>query len=118
MSLGLRRVHGFAWHHRGPGRGALPCCTTYGSSFWQGLAINLGMFLILVVSLNLFNGFTGVFSLGHIGFMALGAYIAAILTLPVTGKQAYLPDLPGWLRRRQPGPDGRSVSRSVFCSRP
>jgi len=71
--------------------------SVYGSSFWQGLAINLGMFLILVVSLNLFNGFTGVFSLGHIGFMALGAYVAAILTLPIASKQAYLPNLPGWL---------------------
>ena len=71
--------------------------SSYASSFWQGLFINMGMFLILVLSLNLFNGFTGVFSLGHIGFMALGAYIAAILTLPPEGKLAYLPDLPAWL---------------------
>ena len=68
-----------------------------GSGYLQGLAINIGLFMILVVSLNLFNGFTGVFSLGHIGFMALGAYIAAILTLPLSQKQCYLPDLPGWL---------------------
>ena len=45
-----------------------------GLAFWQGLVVNLGIFLILVLSLNLSNGFTGVFSLGHIGFMALGAY--------------------------------------------
>jgi branched-chain amino acid transport system permease protein len=38
-----------------------------------------------------------VFSLGHIGFMALGAYGAAILTLPLREKQEYLPDLPRWL---------------------
>jgi branched-chain amino acid transport system permease protein len=68
-----------------------------GSGYLQGLAINIGLFMILVVSLNLFNGFTGVFSLGHIGFMALGAYVAAILTLPLPEKQSYLPDLPGWL---------------------
>jgi branched-chain amino acid transport system permease protein len=68
-----------------------------GSGYIQGLAINIGLFMILVVSLNLFNGFTGVFSLGHIGFMALGAYIAAILTLPLDQKLLYLPDLPGWL---------------------
>ena len=55
-----------------------------GLAFWQGLVINLGIFLILVLSLNLSSGFTGVFSLGHIGFMALGAYGAAILTLPLT----------------------------------
>src|SRR6186713_866339 len=68
-----------------------------GLAFWQGLVINLGIYLILVLSLNLSNGFTGVFSLGHIGFMALGAYIAAILTLPLHEKQEYLPNLPAWL---------------------
>ena len=68
-----------------------------GLAFWQGLVINLGIYLILVLSLNLSNGFTGVFSLGHIGFMALGAYGAAILTLPLREKQEYLPNLPVWL---------------------
>jgi branched-chain amino acid transport system permease protein len=68
-----------------------------GLAFWQGLIINLGIFLILVSSLNLSNGFTGVFSLGHIGFMALGAYGSAILTLPLHEKQEYLPNLPNWL---------------------
>jgi len=68
-----------------------------GLAFWQGLVVNLGIFLILVLSLNLSNGFTGVFSLGHIGFMALGAYGSAILTLPLREKHEYLPDLPTWL---------------------
>ncbi|MFN8566327.1 MAG: branched-chain amino acid ABC transporter permease [Kouleothrix sp.] len=68
-----------------------------GLAFWQGLGVNLGIFLILVLSLNLANGLTGVFSLGHIGFMALGAYGSAILTLPLREKQSYLPNLPGWL---------------------
>jgi branched-chain amino acid transport system permease protein len=68
-----------------------------GQSFWQGLAINLAIFMILTVSLNLTSGFTGVFSLGQIGFMALGAYVSAILTLPLVEKASYLPDLPPWL---------------------
>jgi ABC-type branched-chain amino acid transport system, permease component len=68
-----------------------------GLAFWQGFVINIGIFLILVLSLNLSNGFTGVFSLGHIGFMALGAYTSAILTLPLHEKQEYLPNLPTWL---------------------
>lgn len=68
-----------------------------GLAFWQGLFVNLGIFLILVLSLNLSNGFTGVFSLGHIGFMALGAYASAVLTLPLREKHDYLPNLPGWL---------------------
>jgi branched-chain amino acid transport system permease protein len=68
-----------------------------GLAFWQGFVINIGIFLILVLSLNLSNGFTGVFSLGHVGFMALGAYASAILTLPLHEKQEYLPNLPTWL---------------------
>jgi len=68
-----------------------------GLAFWQGLVINLAIYIVLVVSLNLASGFTGVFSLGHIGFMALGAYISAILTLPLREKGEYLADLPTWL---------------------
>ena len=68
-----------------------------GQAFWQGLVINLAIFVILVVALNLSSGFTGVFSLGHIGFMALGAYVSAILTLPLREKGDYLPNLPDWL---------------------
>src|SRR5206468_2465943 len=52
---------------------------------------------ILVVSLGIGNGFTGVFSLGHVGFVAVGAYVSGILSLPLAAKHAYLPDLPGWL---------------------
>lgn len=37
--------------------------------------------VILAVSLNLINGFTGQFSLGHAGFMSIGAYMSAIMTL-------------------------------------
>ncbi|MEA2545431.1 MAG: branched-chain amino acid transport system permease protein [Chloroflexota bacterium] len=76
---------------------ALAVLDASGQSFWQGLAINLAIFMILTVSLNLTSGFTGVFSLGQIGFMALGAYISAILTLPLSDKAAYLPNLPSWL---------------------
>ena len=37
--------------------------------------------IILVVSLNLINGFTGQFSIGHAGFFAIGAYASAYLTV-------------------------------------
>lgn len=37
--------------------------------------------IILAVSLNLITGFTGQFSLGHAGFMSIGAYMCAIITL-------------------------------------
>jgi branched-chain amino acid transport system permease protein len=67
------------------------------SAYIQRIVLLLGINIILVVSLNLSNGYTGVFSLGHIGFMAIGAYTAAVLTLPLTQKQVNLPDLPVWL---------------------
>lgn len=71
------------------------------SSYIQRIVIGLGISIILVVSLNLSSGFTGVFSLGHIGFMAIGAYVAAILTLPLSLKLSYLPELPSWLENIQ-----------------
>jgi branched-chain amino acid transport system permease protein len=43
--------------------------------------INISLiYVILTVSLNLINGFTGQFSIGHMGFAAVGAYISGILT--------------------------------------
>jgi len=63
----------------------------------QRIVIGIGINVMLVVSLNLSNGFTGVFSLGHVGFMAIGAYAASVFTLPVTLKAVNLPTLPGWL---------------------
>ncbi len=40
-----------------------------------------GIAVILAVSLNLVTGFTGQFSLGHAGFMAVGAYLSSAVTL-------------------------------------
>jgi branched-chain amino acid transport system permease protein len=71
------------------------------SAYIQRIVMGLGISIILVVSLNLSNGFTGVFSLGHVGFMAIGAYTAAILTLPLALKRVNLPELPDWLAHVQ-----------------
>jgi branched-chain amino acid transport system permease protein len=57
------------------------------------LFVNIGVNVILAVSLNVVNGFTGQFSLGHAGFMAVGAYTAAKITLAFQGTQiAFLPE--------------------------
>jgi branched-chain amino acid transport system permease protein len=40
-----------------------------------------GINIVLAVSLNLINGFTGQFSIGHAGFMAIGAYSSAFITV-------------------------------------
>lgn len=45
-----------------------------------------GIYITLGLSMNLINGLTGLFSLGHAGFMAVGAYTVAILTMPVAMK--------------------------------
>ena len=43
--------------------------------------ILIGINIILAVSLNLVNGFTGQFSIGHAGFMAVGAYTSAMFSM-------------------------------------
>lgn len=45
------------------------------------------IYIILALSLNLLNGFTGLFSLGHAGFMAVGAYVSALLTMTPAQKE-------------------------------
>ncbi len=49
--------------------------------YYLGVLVEAGVNVTLAVSLNLINGYTGQFSLGHGGFMAVGAYLAAKLTL-------------------------------------
>ena len=44
------------------------------------ILFNIGVNIILAVSLNMVNGFTGQFSIGHAGFMALGAYSSIVVT--------------------------------------
>jgi len=44
------------------------------------------VYSLVAVSMNLLNGFTGLFSLGQAGFMLLGAYTYAILTVPMAAK--------------------------------
>lgn len=46
----------------------------------QGIALLIGINLIAVLGLSILTGFTGLFSFGHAGFMAIGAYASAIFT--------------------------------------
>ena len=50
-------------------------------SFWQLNIILICINVIMAASLNLINGYTGQFSLGHAGFMAVGAYIGVVSTV-------------------------------------
>ena len=46
---------------------------TEGYSYYYDILIGIGIAMVLATSLNLVNGHTGQFSLGHAGFMGLGA---------------------------------------------
>jgi branched-chain amino acid transport system permease protein len=48
--------------------------------FYARLVIDIGIAIVLAVSLNIVNGFAGQFSIGHAGFMMVGGYAAAWLT--------------------------------------
>lgn len=49
--------------------------------YFLDVLTSVGINVILAVSLNLINGYTGQFSLGHAGFMSVGAYLSAAVTL-------------------------------------
>jgi branched-chain amino acid transport system permease protein len=54
----------------------------FGLPYYYAEIINLtGISIILAVSLNLITGFTGQFSIGHAGFMAVGAYASVFMTV-------------------------------------
>lgn len=50
-------------------------------AYWLLNVILICINVILAASLNLINGFTGQFSIGHAGFMAVGAYLSAVITV-------------------------------------
>ncbi len=67
------------------------------------------IYIILALSMNLINGFVGLFSLGHAGFMAIGAYTCALLTMSPEVKQMnfFLKPIVPWLANVQlPFPAG------------
>src|SRR4029077_18277570 len=53
--------------------------------------------LVAVVGLYVFVGNSGVLSFGNVAFMAVGAYVSALLTMKPAAKSGFLPDLPAWL---------------------
>ncbi|MCR5352901.1 MAG: branched-chain amino acid ABC transporter permease [Clostridiales bacterium] len=64
------------------------------------------IYALVAVSMNLLNGFTGLFSLGQAGFMLLGAYTYAVITIPDSAREkVYM-----YVK------DGSVVSRSWFDS--
>jgi branched-chain amino acid transport system permease protein len=69
--------------------------------YYFRIVMLIGISMVLAVSLNLVNGVTGQFSIGHAGFMALGGYTAAAFT--VYGQYRLFPPLQSaapWLQRK------------------
>jgi branched-chain amino acid transport system permease protein len=60
--------------------------------------INALVNVAIVVALYLFIGNSGVLSFGHISFVALGAWTAGVLSVPLSEKSAIMPHLAGFLR--------------------
>ena len=53
------------------------------NDYLQATIVTICINIMLAVSLNLVTGFTGQFSLGHAGFMAVGAYSTALITISI-----------------------------------
>ena len=53
--------------------------------------------LLVVIGLQTFTGNSGVVSFGHVGFMAIGAYVAALMATEPALKQTQIPDAPGFI---------------------
>ena len=59
-------------------------------NYWLGVATLTGIYMIAILGVSILTGFTGLFSMGHAGFMAIGAYTSALVT-----KTFHLPVLVG-----------------------
>jgi branched-chain amino acid transport system permease protein len=64
-----------------------------GVRLYDRIGIQLSISLILVLGLQAFMGNSGILSFAHIGFMGIGAYISALLTIPAQMKGMALPDV-------------------------
>lgn len=64
---------------------ALSRASAWMNPYLVQILVYIGINIILASSLNLINGFTGQFSLGHAGFMAIGAYVSAAMSYYLGG---------------------------------
>ena len=69
----------------------------FGDVVYKDTAVRLFLTLIIVLGLQIFSGNSGVLSFGHIAFMAIGAYMSALLTIPPEIKKFTYLSMPSWL---------------------
>lgn len=63
----------------------------------ERVVVNALIAVVLVVGIQVFSGNSGVISFGHVAFMGLGAYAAALATIPSTIKESSVPGMPSFL---------------------
>ena len=56
-------------------------------AYFMQIVLFAGINISLAVSLNLVNGFTGQFSMGHAGFMSVGGYVSSYITTSLMGSE-------------------------------
>ena len=83
------------------------------TTYIQGICTTACYTIIMVTSLNLVVGFMGEFSLGHAGFVSVGAYVSAIVSGALAGKG--LSDL-GLFLIALSGPAATTVWSPVSCA--
>jgi branched-chain amino acid transport system permease protein len=69
----------------------------------EGYFVDALVKVTIVVALYVFIGNSGVLSFGHVSFVAVGAWLAGVLSVPVSEKPAIMPNLAGFLRDRTVG---------------
>ena len=57
-------------------------------NYWMGVATLTGIYMIAILGVSILTGFTGLFSMGHAGFMAIGAYTSAQMCIRDSVKPA------------------------------
>lgn len=71
---------------------------------------------VLVIGLQMFIGNSGIISFGHVAFMGIGAYMAAVVTIPVAIRNQELPDLPHVFRLLHSGLAGSILLAAAVCA--
>ena len=86
-----------------------------GTTALQGTVTTILCDLIIVLGLQVFIGNSGIYSFGQLGFASVGAYTAALLTLPAAFAALQTPGLPDPIASAQLGPLLSTLIAAVLC---
>lgn len=95
---------------------AVTYLSSLGSESLQRSSLQMLINLVLVVALYTFVGNSGIFSFGLMSFMAVGAYVYALLVIPTETKELLLPGLPALLNDSSLSPLPATLVASVAAA--